>query len=313
MENNISCREAFTKELLSMAEKDKDIIAISSDARGSTSLGKFVEALPEQYIEVGIAEQNEIGISSGLAAVGKKPYVCAPACFLSARSLEQIKVDVCYSNKNVKIFGVSGGVSYGALGFSHYSLHDIAVLKTFPNIRIILPSDGNQAVSMLRQISKDDIPTYIRVGRNPVPNVYEEGCHFDFNKYNVLSDGDDISIIACGETLYYAVLAAKELKKENINARVIDMHTIKPFDEETIYDAIKKTKAVLTVEEHSISGGIGASISQYVSKVKPMFVTNLGFPDQFLKSGNSKELFGYYGLDDKAIFNEAKKLFDKIK
>lgn len=313
MKNSVSCREAFTDELLNIAKKDRDIIAISSDARGSTALTKFTETLPNQFVEVGIAEQNEIGIAAGIASIGKKPYVCAPACFLSARSLEQIKVDVCYSNQNVKIFGVSGGVSYGALGFSHHSLHDIAVLRTFPNIRIILPCDGNQTIAMLNKIKDDNMPTYIRVGRNKVPQIYDSNDSFSINKANILKQGNDVAIIACGEMVYYALLAAKELEKDNIYAMVIDMHTLKPLDEEALHKAIKETKVIITVEEHSLSGGLGAAVSQYVSKTKPMFVSNLGFPDEFLKTGESKEIFSYYKLDDKSIYNEAKNILSKFK
>lgn len=313
MDKMISCRQAFTEKLIELAKKNKNIIAVSSDARGSTSLTDFTKELPDQFVETGIAEQNEIGIAAGLASVGKRPYVCAPACFLSARSLEQIKIDVVYSGCNVKIFGVSGGVSYGALGFSHHSLHDIAVMRTFPDLKVILPSDANQTIAMLEEIEKDNAPVYIRVGRNGVPEIYEkENTNYKVGKANIVKEGSDISIIACGETVYHALLASGMLEKENIKARVIDMHTLKPLDEEIIKKAADETKCIITVEEHSINGGLGSAVAMTVSSYKPKLVVSLGLPDEFLISGTSNEVFEYYKIDSKGIYERSKEALKRI-
>ncbi len=312
MSKAISCREAFTTELQKQAEKNSKIIALTSDGRGSAMLTAFANALPNQFVEVGIAEQNEIGIAAGLASVGMRPYVCAPACFLSARSLEQIKVDVAYSNQNVKIFGVSGGISYGALGATHHSLHDIAVMRTFYGLTVIIPCDDVQTSAMLNAIEKTDNPTYIRVGREPVPRVYKENqAPFEIGKANVLKQGDKLTIIACGEPVWYALQAAEKLSHDGIEVAVIDMHTLKPLDEEIIIKAAKNTRLILTVEEHSIYGGLGAAVAQVTAKNCPILVESLGLPDEYIVTGKSGELFKHYGMDTEGIFNTVQRLLKR--
>ena len=228
MSSNIPCRKAFTAKITELAKKDSSIIVVTSDARGSVTLNQFSEELPEQFVEVGIAEQNEVGIGAGMATFGKKVFVCAPACFLSARSLEQVKVDVVYTHTNVKIIGISGGISYGALGYSHQSLHDIAVMRTFPGMDVIIPSDRFQAEAITEWMAESDQPAYVRMGRGAVKDVYSEAnASFTYGKANTLKDGNDITIIAAGETVSKAVEAAELLEKENISTRVLDMATIK--------------------------------------------------------------------------------------
>jgi transketolase len=309
-----SCREAFTRTLLELAQKNPAIIAVSSDARGSCSLNAYVEALPDQFVEIGIAEQDEIGISAGLAAVGKHPYVCAPACFLSSRALEQIKVDVAYSHQNVKIFGVSGGVSYGALGASHHTLHDIATLRCFPDLAIVIPCDAVQTAQMLKTVEGMDQAVYIRVGREKIPVVYDGSvsCQpFVYGKANTLRPGNDLTIVACGELVYHALKAADLLLAQGIGARVLDMATLKPFDREAIEKAARETGAILTVEEHSVNGGLGATVAQIVGQCCPVPVSTLAFPDEYLITGTSQELFGYYGLDEKGIKDSALQLLQR--
>jgi len=310
------CREAFIATLLELAKQDKNIIAVSSDARGSCSLTPYIDALPDQFIEVGIAEQNEIGIAAGLASVGKLPYVCAPACFLTARSLEQLKVDVAYSHQNVKIFAVSGGVSYGALGASHHTLHDIATLRCFPDISIILPCDAVQTEAVLRTIVSRKEAVYIRVGREKVPVVYDETVQikpFEFGKANMLKEGSDLTLVACGEMVYHAFMAAKLLETKGIRARVLDIPTLKPFDEQAIVAAAEQTGAIITVEEHSIYGGLGAAVNQVVVQQYPTKVRNLAFPDEYLVTGNSKELFAHYGLDVDGITQAAQTIIAELR
>jgi transketolase len=305
MAENVSCREKFSETLLELARKDKDIYVVTSDARGSCSLGDYANELPEQFIEVGIAEQDEIGIAAGLASVGKRPYVCAPACFLTARSLEQIKVDVAYSHQNVKIFGVSGGVSYGALGASHHTLHDIAVLRAIPDIMIFLPCDGNQTKALLKALQHTDCAAYIRVGRAGVPEIYPDNAPFEIGKANTLRNGNNLTIIAAGESVWYALAAAEKLAGKGVSARVVDMHTLRPFDEETVICAARETGKILTVEEHSVNGGLGAAVAQTVCENYPVKVHRLGMPDEYLVAGNSSELFHHYGMDTEGIFNAA--------
>jgi transketolase len=311
-----SCREAMTDTLLELARKNKDIVAVTSDARGSCSLEKYSKALPGQFIECGIAEQDEIGIAAGLAAVGKHPYVFAPACFLSARSLEQIKVDVAYSHQNVKIFGVSGGISYGALGASHHSTHDIAVMRAFPDLAVILPCDAVQTEAMLRAVEERAGAVYIRAGRAKVPAVYDTAngvsCSpFVFGKANIIREGTDLTIIACGELVYAAMKAADKLKEKNIHARVLDMHTLKPLDTGAVIQAARETGAIITVEEHSINGGLGAAVSQAVCEVCPVPVHTMALPDEYIVAGGSADVFRQYGLTAGGIAEAAEKIIGR--
>ncbi len=302
----IPCRQSFTETLLELAKENRDIIAVTSDARGSVTLTQFAETLPDQFVEVGIAEQNAVGVSAGLAMAGKKVFVCGPACFYVARSLEQVKVDLAYSGNNVKIIGVSGGVSYGALGATHHSLHDIAALRTFPGMHIIMPCDARQTKKLTEILVNYDHPTYVRVGRNAVPDVYETD-DFDFQpgKANILMDGKDITLIGTGETVYHCYEAGKLLKEKGIKARVIDMHTLKPADTEAIIDAAKDTGKIITVEEHSIFGGLGAIVAETVVQNQPVPVKILGIPDENAIHAKPLEIFHYYGIDSEGIYQAA--------
>ncbi|MDU1905474.1 MAG: transketolase C-terminal domain-containing protein [Dysgonomonas sp.] len=308
----IPCRQSFTNTLLELGKKDKDIVAVTSDARGSVTLGDFAKELPEQFVEVGIAEQNAVGVGAGLSMAGKKVFVCGPACFYVARSLEQVKVDLAYSQNNVKILGVSGGVSYGALGTTHHSLHDIAALRTFPGMHVVLPSDVRQTKRLVEQLVNYEYPVYVRVGRNAVPDIYQDD-DFDFQigKANTLMNGNDITLIGTGETVYHCCMAAEKLKLRGINARVIDMHTLKPADTETILKAAKETGKIITVEEHSIFGGLGAIVAETVVQNHPVPVRILGIPDENAIHGKPLEIFHHYGIDAEGIYNTAIEFLDK--
>ena len=302
----IPCRQCFTETLLELGRKDKDIIAVTSDARGSVTLTDFAEQLPEQFVEVGIAEQNAVGISAGLAMAGKKVFVCGPACFYVARSLEQVKVDLAYSKNNVKILGVSGGVSYGALGATHHSLHDAAVLRTFPGMQVVFPCDVRQTRKLVERLVDYNHPVYVRVGRNAVPDVYpNDAFDFQIGKANVLIDGNDITLIGTGETVYHCYQAGKKLQEKGINARVIDMHTIKPADTDAIIKAARETGRIITVEEHSIYGGLGALVAETVSQHHPVPVRILGIPDENAIHAKPLEIFQYYGIDTEGIYKTA--------
>lgn len=305
--NKIPCRQAFTDKLLELAKLDKNIIAVTSDARGSVTLNKFADELPGQFVEVGIAEQDAMGVGAGLALSGKKPFVCGPACFYSARSYEQVKVDIAYNNTNVKIIGVSGGVSYGALGSTHHSLNDIAAMRVLPGITVILPCDVAQTMIMTETLATHVGPVFVRMGRGTVPDVYnEQNVKFEIGKANVLLEGNDLTIIGTGETVYHCLEAGKELAKEGIKARVLDMHTIKPLDINIIEKAAKETKRIVVVEEHHIYGGLGSAIAEWIVQNNPVPMKIIGFPDENAEHGSSKELYEYYGLDAKGIFKIAK-------
>jgi transketolase len=308
-DNKIPCRKAFTNTLLEEAKKDSNIFVVTSDARGSVTLDDFANELPEQFVEVGIAEQNAVGMAAGLASCGKNVFVCGPACFYSARSLEQIKVDVAYSRNSVKIIGVSGGVSYGALGSTHHSLHDIAVMRTFPGLNIYLPADSHQTQQITRYLAKSNEAAYVRMGRNAVPEVYSEGQNcFTPGKANILREGNEIAIIATGETVYHALEAARMLEQENISALVLDMPTIKPIDREAILMAAETTGRIITVEEHSIYGGLGSAVAEIVSQECPVRMKIMGFPDEDVMNAKPLELFEYYGLTAVGICREARLL-----
>ena len=296
----------FTNTLLELARKDRDIIAVTTDARGSVTLDTFAKELPSQFVELGIAEQNAIGVGAGLVSAGKKAFVCGPACFYVARSLEQVKVDVAYSQNPVKILGVSGGVSYGALGFSHHSLHDIAALRTFPGLHIVLPCDIHQTDRLVRQLVDYPFPVYVRVGRNAVPDVYKkDNCIFEIGKANLLLEGNDLTIIGTGETVYHCVTAGKKLREEGIGARVIDMHTLKPFDEEIVKKAARETGRIITVEEHSIFGGLGSAVAEIIVQNKPVPMRVLGIPDETAIHAAPLQIFEHYGIDSEGILKTA--------
>jgi transketolase len=295
-EKVIPCRKAFTETLLREAQKNPDVFVVTSDARGSVTLDDFANILPNQFVEVGIAEQNAVGVGAGLALAGKNVFVCGPACFYSTRSLEQVKVDVAYTHTNVKIIGVSGGVSYGALGASHHSLHDIAVMRTFPGMHVYLPADRFQTERLIEYLVQSDEAAYVRLGRNAVPDVYTSNDRFTFGKGNVLTEGQDVAIIASGETVYHALQAEKELQSKGIKAMVIDMHTLKPFDQELVLKAAALCGCIVTVEEHSIFGGLGASVAEVVSQNNPVKMKIIGIPDVNVINAKPLEIFEYYGL-----------------
>ncbi len=305
--NKIPNRKAICDVLLEEAKTDKNITVLCSDSRGSASLAPFAEAYPEQFVETGIAEQDLVSIAAGLAHCGKKSYAASPACFLSTRSYEQCKVDVAYSNTNVKLIGISGGISYGALGMSHHSAQDIAAMAAIPNMRVYLPSDRFQTTKLVQALLKDEKPAYIRVGRNPVEDIYsEENCPFEMDKATVLKEGADAAIIACGEMVRPAMEAAELLEKEGIHAAVLDMYCVKPLDSEAVIKAAEQAKVVVTVEEHAPFGGLGSMVAQVVSANCPRKVVNIALPDAPVITGTSKEVFDYYGMNAEGIAKTVK-------
>ena len=307
--NKIPNRQAICEVLMEKAKTDRDIVVLCSDSRGSASLTPFANAFPEQFVEIGIAEQNLVSIAAGLAKCGKKSFAASPACFLSTRSYEQCKVDCAYSNTNVKLIGISGGVSYGALGMSHHSAQDIAAMAAIPNMRVYLPSDRHQTKCLVETLLEDDKCAYIRVGRNPVEDIYEEeNCPFEMNKATWLRKGSDVAIIACGEMVRPANEAAKLLEAKGISATVLDMYCVKPLDTEAVIEAARNAKLVVTVEEHAPFGGLGSMVAQVVGEHCPRKVKNLALPDTPVITGTSPEVFHYYGLDAEGIAKTVEEL-----
>ncbi|MCD7968460.1 MAG: transketolase family protein [Clostridiaceae bacterium] len=307
--NKIPNRQVICDVLMERAGNDRDIVVLCSDSRGSASMTPFAETYPEQFVETGIAEQNLVSISAGMAKAGKKPYAASPACFLSTRSYEQAKVDVAYSNTNVKLIGISGGISYGALGMSHHSAQDFAAMCAIPNMRVYVPSDRHQTRKLMEALVQDEKPAYIRVGRNPVEDIYEEGrVPFEMDRATAVCEGTDIAIIACGEMVRPAKQAAELLKKHGISAAVLDMYCLKPLDEKAVIAAAEGVRAVITVEEHAPFGGLGSMVSQVLGRNCPRKMGILALPDAPVITGTSKEVFDYYGLNAEGIAAKAMEL-----
>jgi transketolase len=290
--------DVFSQTILSLAKIDKNILVVTSDSRGSGKLTSFAEALPGQIIEVGIAEQNLVGISAGLASAGKIVFAVSPASFLTARSLEQIKNDVCYSDHPVKLIGISSGVSYGPLGSTHHAIHDLAVLRALNNITIIVPADNFETSQAIKAAAAMSKPVYIRFGKRPMYHLHNSDAKFEVGKSITICQGKDVSFIATGETVYHALMAAEILDREKINCQVISMHTIKPLDTKAILNAARDSRLLVTVEEHSISGGLGeacASVLMQAGVNVPFKI--VGFPDEETVSGSQSEIFNHYGIN----------------
>ena len=295
-----ACRKAFTETLLEIAEKDQNIWALATDSRGSVTLTDFADKLPGQFIECGIAEQDAVGIAAGITLEGKTAFVCGPASFYATRSAEQVKVDVAYSHRDVKVIGVSGGVSYGALGGTHHAVQDIAFMRAVPGLQVFIPADAAQSAAMTKALAYSGEPAYVRMGRGDVEDVYTEDCPFEIGKANVLKTGTKAAIIACGEMVYPSLKAAEKLAEKGIDVSVIDMHTIKPLDEAAIIEAAK-TGLIITVEEHSVKGGLGSAVAEVVCEKCPVKMRILGLPDETLYSGTNHEVFAHYGLNADGI------------
>lgn len=303
-----SCRKAFTETLNALAYERKEIYAVTTDARGSVTLEKYAQEHPEQFVEMGIAEQDSVSVSAGIAMTGKNVFVCGPACFLTTRSLEQVKVDVAYNHTNVKVVGVSGGLSYGPLGATHTTVTDIAQIRCIFNMTVLLPCDAAQTESLTRSLADFTGPVYMRMGRGDVYNVYEKGTGFTIGKANLLKDGGDLTIIACGEMVWHALQAAEKLEAQGIHARVLDMFTVKPLDREAVLKAAADTGRILTVEEHSVYGGLGGAVAELLMQEHPVPMKIMGLPDEDIILGNSGDLFAYYGIDGDGIAKGALEL-----
>ena len=309
MPNKIPNRQAICDVLMRAAESDRDVVVLCSDSRGSASLTPFFERFPQQSVEVGIAEQDLVGIAAGLASCGKKAWAASPASFVSTRSYEQAKVDCAYSRTNVKLIGISGGVSYGQLGMSHHSAQDIAAMSAIPGMRVYLPSDRFQTARLVEALLADDKPAYIRVGRNPVEDIYaDDDCPFQMDRATWLRRGSDVAIVATGEMVRPSLEASRELEAQGISATVLDMYCVKPLDVEAVVEAASGARCVLSVEEHSPYGGLGSQVAQVVGERCPRPVRCLSLPDEPVVTGTSPQIFAHYGLDVAGIAASARDL-----
>lgn len=307
--------DVFAETLIELAQNDTDILIATSDSRGSGRVIPFAEKYPEQIVEIGIAEQNLVGICAGLASAGKKVFAISPACFLTSRGLEQIKNDVAYSDHPVKVVGISAGVSYGSLGTTHHSLHDFAVLQAINNIDIVAPADNYETEQVIRVSINHPRPMYIRFGKKAMPDLYDVKPKFEIGKAIQLTahrENYDLSILAIGEAAAPAYEATMLLQEKGLSCCVLSLHSLRPFDEEAVINAVSRSRAVMTVEEHSIFGGLGSRVASLLMQngvFRPMHI--VGFPDEHMVTGSQNEIFSHYGISPRGLEQTAVSLLIK--
>lgn len=304
--------DAFADALAELAKADRNILAVTSDSRGSGKLGPFGTDFPKQIVEVGIAEQNLVGIAAGLASAGKIVFAVSPACFLTARALEQIKNDVAYSDNPVKLAGISAGVSYGALGTTHHSLHDLAALRAINNLDIVVPADNFESREAVRAAARSGKPAYLRFGKAPMYDLHAANARFEWGKAIRLREGTDVAFVATGETVVHALLAAEKLREEGISASLLDMHTIKPLDTEALLEAANRCRAVVTVEEHLVNGGLGEACAAVLMEAGATCrFARVGIPDEYTVTGLQADIFRHYGISMEGLVKRARTLLRK--
>jgi transketolase len=291
------CRDAYARTLESLAEQDERVVVVVNDSVGSSKLGAFRARFPDRLFDVGIAEGNMVGVAAGLANGGRIPFVSAAACFMTARALEQIKIDVAYSNANVKLCGMSPGVAYGELGPTHHSIEDIAWLRALPNLTLLVPADPLETEAAIRAASELEGPVFIRVSRMPVPAVYPDDHHFAIGEAVCLREGGDVTVIANGTMVTRALDAVDWLAEEHgVIARMISVPTVKPLDERAIIAAAAETGGIVTVEEHTVHGGLGSAVAEVVVRHHPVPMRVLGIPGVFAPTGSAPWLLEHFGL-----------------
>jgi len=310
MPERFDCRDAFAGALESLAARDPRIVAVVNDAVGSTRLGKFDKRFPGRLVNVGIAEQNMVGIGAGLANGGKIPFVCGASCFLTGRALEQIKVDVAYSRANVKLCGMSSGLAYGQLGPTHHSIEDLAWTRAIANLTVIVPADPTETAQAVRAAAETDGPVFLRLSRMPVPEIHPPDYQFRIGSAEVLRPGRDVTLIACGTMVCRALEAAALLAEEGVSARVVNLSSLAPLDRAAIEDAAQTTGAIVTVEEHSIHGGLGGAVAEVTATTCPVPMRILGIPGTFAPTGSAEWLLEYFGLTPDGIREAALELLE---
>lgn len=305
------CRDSFVGTLEDLSAENTDIVAVVNDSVGSSKLGKFATKFPERLINVGIAEQNMVGVGAGLANGGKIPFVCAASPFLTGRALEQIKADVAYSEANVKLVGISSGMAYGELGPTHHSIEDFAWIRALPNVPVIAPADRYETIAAVKWAAAYTGGCFLRLSRVGVPDIFADDHVFELGKANMLQNGSDLTIIANGVLTHRAMIAAALLAKRNISTRLLNMATVRPIDEEAIVKAALETGAILTCEEHTIFGGLGSAVAEVVVDHSPVPMARLGVPGVFAHTASANTLLDDFGMAPAAIADSAEVLLKR--
>lgn len=297
----VPSRDGFGEGLVIAGEENPNVVALSADLTESTRMEAFKKQFPERFFDVGVAEQNLVTVASGMAHEGKIPFTSSYATFSPGRNWEQIRTTICYNDVPVKIVGSHAGISVGPDGATHQALEDIALMRVLPNMVVVVPADAIEAKKATIAIAKNGKPSYIRLSRDKVPTITTEQTPFEIGKAEVLFEGMDVTVIACGQMVYRALQAAKELKSQDIGVRVINCHTIKPLDTKLIIEAAEQTRAVVTVEEHQVTGGLGGAVAECLSQHFPVPMKIIGIEDRYGESGEPQELLEKFGLTKEAI------------
>ena len=304
LDKKIATRQSYGEELAKLGEENKDIVVLDADLSTATKTGIFAEKFPDRFFDVGIAEQNLMGIAAGLSTFGKIPYASTFAVFAAGRAYEQIRNSIAYPKLNVKICATHAGITVGEDGATHQMLEDLSLMRALPNMTVMCTSDDIQTRWAIREIANINGPVYLRLCRMATPVIYDVTDKFEIGKGIQIGDGTDASIIATGVTVSEALKAGEILKENGVNVRVIDIHTIKPIDRELIVKCAKETKRIITVEDHNIIGGLGTAVCEVLAEEHPTKVERMGVPDCFGRSGKAEELMKYYKIDSMAIVNK---------
>lgn len=304
MNNKIATRESYGKKLVELGKTNKDIVVLDADLAEATKTGLFKKEFPDRFFDMGIAEQDMMSTAAGMATCGKIPYASTFAVFAAGRAYDQIRNSICYPKLNVKICATHAGISVGEDGATHQMLEDISLMRGLPNMTVMSVSDDTQTKWAVEEISKINGPVYLRLGRLASPIIYDENQKFEIGKGIQIGNGTDATVIATGLMVSEAIMAQEELAKKGINIRVVDIHTIKPIDKELIVKCAKETKRVITIEDHSIIGGLGTAVCEVLAEEYPCKVTRLGMKDTFGKSGKAEKLLEYFGLNKNGIIKE---------
>jgi transketolase len=304
------CRKAFSDTLVALAAADPRIVAVANDSVGSSNLKEFKKRFPDRLVNVGIAEQNMVGVSAGLANGGLIPFVCAASCFLTARALEQVKVDLGYSRSNVKLCGMSSGVAYGELGPTHHSIEDLAWTRAIANMTVIVPADPVETAAAMRAAAAYDGPVFLRLSRMPVPLVHAADYEFEIGRAARLRDGPDVTLIANGTMVCRALEAASLLEADGIRAAVVNMSSVRPLDRQAIVEAAA-AGPIVTIEEHTVVGGLGGAVAEVVVESHPVRMRILGIPGEFAPTGSAAFLFEHFGLTPEGIRKAAVQLVEE--
>ncbi|MGP8243427.1 MAG: transketolase family protein [Bryobacteraceae bacterium] len=305
------CRVAFAAALADLAAADPRIVAVTNDSVGSSNLKAFRQRFPDRLIDVGIAEQNLVGVGAGLANGGKIPFVCAAACFLTARALEQIKVDCAYSRRNVKLCGMASGMAYGELGPTHHSIEDMAWLRAIAGLTVLVPADAVETDCAVRAAASFDGPVFLRVSRMKVPPVHPDNYRFEIGRAVCLRQGSDVTLAANGTVVWRALEAARQLAAEGISARVLNFSTVEPIDREAILGAAEETGGIVAAEEHTVRGGLGSAIAEVVVGAKPVPMRLIGVPGVFAPTGSAEWLMEHFGITAAGIRAAALELVEQ--